>query len=239
MSSPNILSSPLIAAQGYTPKVSFDTLENPQASMFSYTLHVQSEGYTRRRSTRVFLCASSPDESGRQALDWCLESLVQDGDELVVFRGVDPDDFADNDHGQYREDARELVRQIQERCVEYDAERKLSIIVEYIAGKVTQTIDRLVALYRPDSVVVGTRGQRSVMQAWAGAFGAPGVGSVSKYCLSHSPVPVIVVRPESKVRKTMAKRRANPKRGQHFDELAKPKTGNGSLSVPMFSTLTR
>ncbi|KAI0332213.1 hypothetical protein GY45DRAFT_1321265 [Cubamyces sp. BRFM 1775] len=237
--SPNGPGSPLIAAQGYTPKVSFDTLENPQASMFSYTLHVQSEGYTRTRSTRVFLCASSPDESGRQALEWCLESLVQDGDELVVFRGVDPDDFAENDHDQYREDARELMRQIQEKCVEYDPDRKLSIIVEYIAGKVTQTIDRLIALYRPDSVVVGTRGQRSVMQAWAGAFGAPGVGSVSKYCLSHSPVPVIVVRPESKVRKTMAKRRANPKRGQHFDELTKTKTNNGSLSVPMFSTLTR
>ncbi|KAI8989066.1 hypothetical protein BD414DRAFT_485872 [Trametes punicea] len=216
--SPNGPGSPIIAAQGYTPKVSFDTLENPQASMFSYTLHVQSEGYSRTRSTRVFLCASSPDESGRQALEWCLESLVQGGDELVVFRGVDPDDFAENDHDQYREDARELMRHIQEKCVEYDPDRKLSIIVEYIAGKVTQTIDRLIALYRPDSVIVGTRGQRSVMQAWAGAFGAPGVGSVSKYCLSHSPVPVIVVRPESKVRKTIAKRRANPKRGQHFDD---------------------
>ncbi|TBU25714.1 hypothetical protein BD311DRAFT_727300 [Dichomitus squalens] len=232
--------SPLVAAQGYQPKVSFDTLENPQASMFSYTLHVQSEGYTRTRSTRVFLCASSPDESGSQALEWCLESLVQDGDELVVFRGIDPDDFAEKDHDQYREDARELMRLIQERCVEYDSERKLSIIVEYIAGKVTQTIDRLIALYRPESVVVGTRGQRSVMQAWAGAFGAPGVGSVSKYCLSHSPVPVIVIRPESKVRKTMAKRRADPKRGQHFDTLTRTKSKtNGNLSVPMFSALTR
>jgi hypothetical protein len=37
----------------------------------------------------VFLCASSPDESGREALDWALESLVQDGDEFVVFRGVE------------------------------------------------------------------------------------------------------------------------------------------------------
>ncbi|KAI0697619.1 hypothetical protein C8T65DRAFT_582460 [Cerioporus squamosus] len=237
--SPNIPPSPLIAAQGYTPKVSFDTLENPQASMFSYTLHVQSDGYARTRSTRVFLCASSPDESGTQALEWCLESLVQDGDELVVFRGIDPDDFAEKDHDQYREDARELMRVIQEKCVEYDPERKLSIIVEYIAGKVTQTIDRLIALYRPDSLAVGTRGQRSMMQAMAGAFGAPGVGSVSKYCLSHSPVPVIVIRPESKVRKTMAKRRANPKRGQHFDELAKTKTNNGHLSVPLISTLTR
>jgi len=39
-----------------------------------------------------------------------------------------------------------------------------------------------------------------------------------RYCLSHSPVPIIVVRPESKVRKVLAKRRADPKRGKHFDE---------------------
>ncbi|CCM05639.1 uncharacterized protein FIBRA_07868 [Fibroporia radiculosa] len=175
--------SPLVAAQGYTPKVSFDTLENPQASMFSYTLHVQSDGYARNRGTRVFLCATSPDESGRQALDWALESLVQDGDELIVFRGVDTDEL-DKDHDQYREDARELMRVIQEKCVEYDPERKLSIIVEYIAGKVPQTIDRLISLYRPDSIVVGTRGQRGMMQAWGAAFGTPGrIGSVSR-CLS-------------------------------------------------------
>ncbi len=34
----------------------------------------------------------------------------------------------------------------------------------------------------------------------------------------NSPVPVVVVRPESKVRKTLDKRRADPKRGIHFDE---------------------
>lgn len=90
---------------------------------------------------------------------------------------------------------------------------QLSIIVEFIAGKTTQTIDRLIALYRPDSVVVGTRGVRGFMQA----LGAQKLGGVAKYCLSHSPVPVIVVRPESKVRKTVDKRRADPKRGTHFD----------------------
>lgn len=39
----------------------------------------------------MFLCASSPDESGREALDWALETFVQDGDEFVVFRGVEED----------------------------------------------------------------------------------------------------------------------------------------------------
>ena len=61
--------------------------------MFSYTLHVQSEGYSRTKRTRVFLCAASPDESGNQALDWALESLVQYGDEFIVFRGVDDADL--------------------------------------------------------------------------------------------------------------------------------------------------
>lgn len=75
----------------YTHKVSFDTFENPAASMFSFTLQVKSEGYRRTRNTRVFLCASSPDESGSEALEWCLESLVQDGDELIIFRGADED----------------------------------------------------------------------------------------------------------------------------------------------------
>jgi len=163
------------------------------------------------------LCAASPDESGRQALDWALESLVQDGDELVVFRGFDEEDLA-KDHDAIREEARELLQQVQAKSVEYDPERKMSVIIEFIAGKVTDNIDRLIALYRPESVVVGTRGQRGMIQSWGAALGAPGMGSVSKYCLSRSPVPIIVVRPERKVRKAQAKRKADPKRGKHFDK---------------------
>jgi len=196
---------------GYLPKVSFDTFENPSAPMFSFTLHVKSEGYKRNRSTRVFLCAASPDESGIQALDWVMESLAQDGDELIVFRGIDLDDLG-KDHDLLRDDARDLLRQVQRLNVEYDPDRKLSIIVEFVAGKVTSTLERLVALYRPDSLIVGSRGER-------GMFGALGMGSVSKHCLSHSPVPVIVVRPERKVRKAFEKRRADPKRGTHFDQM--------------------
>jgi hypothetical protein len=79
----------------FTSKVSFDTFENPAASMFSFTLQVKTDGYRRTRSTRVFLCAASLDESGREALDWAIESLVQDGDELIVCRGVDPEELGE------------------------------------------------------------------------------------------------------------------------------------------------
>lgn len=75
--------------------------------MFSYTLHVQNAGYARKRNTRVFLCAASPDESGNQALDFALEGLLQDGDELIVFRGVDTEEF-----GKCRYDYDDLRREI-------------------------------------------------------------------------------------------------------------------------------
>lgn len=116
---------------------------------------------------------------------------------------------------------------------------KISIILEFIAGRVTTTLDRLIALYRPDSVVVGMRGHKRVLGFGGGrpggmfsgksllsSFGtcpttiafSAGVGSVSKYALSHSPVPIIVVRPESKVKKVREKRLKDPKRGTHFEE---------------------
>jgi nucleotide-binding universal stress UspA family protein len=66
----------------------------------------------------------------------------------------------EKDHDIVREEARELMRSMQEKSIEYDPDRKLSLILEYIPGKITDTIDRLIALYRPDSLVVGTRGRR-------------------------------------------------------------------------------
>jgi len=214
---------------GYTSKVGFDTFQNPSdATLFSYTLQVKSEGYKRTRSTRSYLCAASGDESGGNALDWVMESLIQEGDELIVFRGFDGEDMADKQmHEQRREEARELVKWIREKNDDVEAGRMVSIIVEFVGGKITASIERLIALYRPDSLVVGTRG-RSVLQQWGAALGAPGVGSISRYCVSRSPVPVIVVRPERKVRKGMQKRRADPKRGTHFEGLERPHTSSSS-----------
>ncbi|KAG8900049.1 hypothetical protein FRB99_006281 [Tulasnella sp. 403] len=195
-------------------------------NLFSFTLQVKSEEYRKTRNTRVYLCAASGDESGREALEWAIANLIEDGDELVVVRGFDPDDLQKDMHEQVRDEARELMKLILDRNSEYDG-RRLSVIVEFVAGRVTEIIDRMTALYRPDSLVVGSRGSRSLMQTWGAALGAPGMGSVSRYCVSHSPVPVIVVRPERKVKKTVEKRRANPKRRAQFEELTKSRTFSG------------
>lgn len=63
-----------------------------------------------------------------------------------------------------------------------------------------------IRIYEPVILVVGTRGRN-----------LKGVhsllpGSVSKYCLQHSPIPVIVVRPSPKREKKKKKRRADPTR---------------------------
>lgn len=58
---------------------------------------------------------------------------------------------------------------------------QLSLIVEYIPGRITDTLDRLIALYRPDSVVVGTRGKRSMLSGLAKNMNmGSAIGSVSK-----------------------------------------------------------
>lgn len=111
-------------------------------------------------------------------------------------------------HDQVREEARELLRTVLDKNTEFDgrrvgelppsAERRLtvlgqiSVIIEFVAGKVTEIIDRMIALYRPDSMVVGTRGGRSLMQTWGAALGAPGMGSVSRSVLNASIIESLV-----------------------------------------------
>ena len=62
----------------------------PEFRLYSQTT---SAGYHKSRNTRVYLCAASADVAGSEALDWTMESLVQDGDELIVVRGFDVDDL--------------------------------------------------------------------------------------------------------------------------------------------------
>ena len=70
-------------------------------------------------------------------------------------------------------------------------------------------------LYEPAILVVGTRGKS------LGGFQGLLPGSVSKYCLQHSPVPVIVVRPSYKRDKARNKRANDPDRLGYKEMLAK------------------
>ena len=81
-------------------------------------------------------------------------------------------------------------------------------------------MDTQINLYEPAILVVGTKG-RSL-----GGFQGLLPGSVSKYCLQHSPVPVIVVRPSSKRDKARVKRQLDPGRHTYKDLLGKTAGGH-------------
>ncbi|AFR96453.1 universal stress protein [Cryptococcus neoformans C23] len=202
----------------YRRKVGFEAFEAGPGALFAFTCQSKSGGYKRSRNTRVFAVAVSPDESGETALEWLMSELVEDGDEVVAIRVIEIDEgerHSEKAQEEFREEAKALLKTVLEKNDEVDDLRRISVIVEFVAGKSTNTLLKMIALYRPDSLVVGTRAQRSRLQSWGKALGAPGMGSVSRFCVSHSPVPVIVVRPERKVKKHLEKRQNDPKRGQY------------------------
>jgi nucleotide-binding universal stress UspA family protein len=215
---------------GYERKVGFDTMvdaDDTPNGYFTFCLQVKSRGYMRTKNTRTFMCAVDDNTYSERALEWLMESLVSDGDEIVALRVLDGDpDAIDQDAA--REEARELMASIVELNDEY-GDRSISIVVEFVAGRVTSTILALTFMYRPDSVTVGTRG-RSV-SALQKMLGGSFIGSCSRDILNRCPVPVVIVRPEAKVKKHLAKRQNDPKRRSYHDLVALSKDDHLPLSV--------
>lgn len=200
----------------YERGVSFDTFDNHDAAHFSLTLNYKHKGYQSTRRSRTFLCGTDQNDYSDFALEWLMDELVEDGDEIVCLRAVEKDSVVED--GKYRQAAQKLFEQaIQKNSQD---EKAISLVVELAVGKVQGIIQRMVCptkkgstgltgqirIYEPAVLVVGTRGRNlSGMQGLL-------PGSVSKYCLQHSPIPVIVVRPSPKREKKKQKRLANPNR---------------------------
>ncbi|KAL7275467.1 hypothetical protein RUND412_001595 [Rhizina undulata] len=203
---PRSLSSPP-PPPSFLKRVSFDTFDNKDASDFSLTLKSKHKDYSYTRRSRTFLCGTDQNDYSEFALEWLIDELVDDGDEIVCLRVVDKDSKISSDAALqerlYRQEARKLLNQIIEKNEE---DKAISIILEFAVGKVHETIQKMIHIYEPVILIVGTRG-RSL-----GGLQGLLPGSVSKYCLQHSPVPVIVVRPSSKRDKKKAKRKADPGR---------------------------
>ena len=166
---------------------------------------------------------------------------MEDGDEIVCLRVVDKDSKISSDvsveQGTYKTEARKLLEHIQEKNEE---DKAISLVLEFAVGKVPETIQRMVRLsivpdlsdctlnsclqiknYDPACLIVGTRGKS------LGGIQSLLPGSVSKYCLQNSPVPVVVVRPEEKREKKKRKRLADPSR-QNYSSILGQTNASGS-----------
>ncbi|RUS15021.1 hypothetical protein BC937DRAFT_93017 [Endogone sp. FLAS-F59071] len=207
-----------ITPQTYVRRVSFDTMTNVDLPSYSFTLQAKSQGYKRSKRSRCFLVATDLNTYSDYALEWTIERLVDDGDEVVVLRVVTVDMNASKSNiattlrdqeQQARDDAQKVMDGIMIKNddrqvglgdrVPCEPMSGISIIVEFVVGKVQETIQNMISMYQPSMLIVGTRG-RSPVKGFL-------LGSVSRYCLQHSPVPVTVVRPESRGQKYKDKKR--------------------------------
>jgi hypothetical protein len=129
----------------FLKRVSFDTFDNKDASDFSLTLKSKHKDYSYSRRSRTFLCGTDQNDYSEFALEWLIEELVDDGDEIVCLRVVDKDSKISSDaglqEGLYRMEARKLLNQIIDKN---DEDKAISLILEFSVGKVHETIQRMV-----------------------------------------------------------------------------------------------
>jgi nucleotide-binding universal stress UspA family protein len=183
------------------------------------TLNRKHRDYEYTRRSRTFLCGTDTNDYSDTALEWLIDELVDDGDEVVCLRVVEKDSreavkwAGGQGEKGYRKEAERFLEAIEKKNTE---DRAISLILEFSIGKIQETIQQMIRIYEPAMLVVGTRGR-----SLTGYHGLLSSGSVSKYCLQYSPVPVIVVRPSSKREAKKRKRLQDPSRTGYRDILDK------------------
>lgn len=197
-------------------RVAFDTFDNKNATDFSLTLNSKHEDYEYYRLSRTFLCGTDKNKYSENAVKWLLEELAQDGDEIVCLRVIDPYSKISNsekalEEKRYRDEAHAFLEHIMTKNTR---NRKISLVLEFAVGGVESLIKRMIQIYEPSILIVGTKGRS--MEGFKGLL----PGSVSKWCLQHSPIPVVVVKPTRKREGQKAKREANPNKMAYLDMIA-------------------
>ena len=133
----------------FQPRVSFDTFDKPAEFIEenSFTLITKHKDYEYTKRSRTFLCGCDDNEYSEYALQWLIDELVDDGDEIVCLRVVEKDDTIAGDRsvekGRYRTEAENLMTHIQNKNNENKA---INLILEFAVGKVNRVIDEMVSL---------------------------------------------------------------------------------------------
>ncbi|CAN8097367.1 unnamed protein product [Discula destructiva] len=148
-----------------------------------------------------------------EALHWLFDKFVDDGDEIVCVKVLEKDvktfeaerTFeADKRLKELKKEANNEVERIKAIC----GDKAISIVLEFGVGKLHSTFQRLIQMHQPSMLIVGTRGR--TLGGFQGLVASR--NSFSKYCLQYSPVPVVVVRPDSKRQKKKDKRDTDPEK---------------------------
>lgn len=130
----------------YKRGVSFDTFDNRDAPDYSFTMQYKHKDYVHSRRSRTFLCGADDKDYSEFALEWLIDELVEDGDEIVCLRVVDKDSkVASNssiESGKYKEQAKKLLDSVIKKNNQED--KAISLIMEMAVGRVQDVIQRTV-----------------------------------------------------------------------------------------------
>ncbi|KAL7339412.1 hypothetical protein BJY59DRAFT_760747 [Rhodotorula toruloides] len=185
---------------------------------YSFTLSAKSAIYCRSRWSRTFLVATDLNEYSVNATNWLLTSFLEDNDEVVVLRVIEPGSSAHNAWRASMEEAKDEAEGVLAYLMKKNGDtRPISVIVEFAIGPIEETIHRMIEIYKPDSLIVGTRGRPDSL------FKSAFMGSISRWAVARSPVPVVVVRPDDKVREGLERRLQDQKRGRSYVSLLSEK----------------
>ena len=136
----------IVFGRTYQRGVSFDTFDNKDATDFSLTLNYKHKDYVSTRQSRTFLCGTDQKDYSEFALEWLIDELVDDGDEIVCLRVVEKDSKIASDasveQGKYRLEAQKLLDQVIEKNSQ--EEKAISLIMELAMGRVQDIIQRMV-----------------------------------------------------------------------------------------------
>ena len=128
----------------YHRGVSFDTFDNKEASTESFTLMYKHQNYANSSRSRTFLCGTDAKDYSEYALEWMIDELVDDGDEIVCLRVIEKEATVDiKPNLKYREEANRLLESVIRKNQTEDKE--ISIVMELAVGKVQEIFQQMVS----------------------------------------------------------------------------------------------
>ena len=130
----------------YQRGVSFDTIDNRDATTEAFTLQYKHSDYAATPRSRVFLCGTDAKDYSEYALEWMMDELVDDGDEIVCLRVIERDAKTAQDipydRDKYRKEAKQLLDSVMLKNSQ--EEKAISIIMELAVGRVQEIFQRMV-----------------------------------------------------------------------------------------------
>lgn len=111
-------------------------------------MNYKHRNYQATRRGRTFLCGTDQNDYSEFALEWLIDELVDDGDEVICLRVVEKDSKiasdASVDAGRYRQEAEDILKGVMDK--NQTDEKAISLVLELAVGKVQEIIQRMVRL---------------------------------------------------------------------------------------------